>query len=256
MENGDGEFGVAFNRDFKASLSYNECVVPEVKLRSSMSTQESIHASPHAAVIPSPPVNDAALPPGVPLERVHRFSVDQYHRMAEAGVFHPEERVELIEGIIVEMTPIGLAHRFAVDQLNRLLVPMVDEGWYVAPQNPVAFPRSEPQPDIAVVRGKPTDYRDRHPGSNDVGLLIEVADSSLDFDRRGKGFLYSRYNVPEYWIVNVVEDCVERYRRTSGQAAFGRCDVFKLHQSVPVELDGRRYGDINVADLIANPQGD
>jgi Uma2 family endonuclease len=221
---------------------------------SAMSTQDSLHIPTYATVVPSPACEPNNLPPGFPIERLHRFSVDQYHRMAEAGVFHPEERVELIEGVIVEMAPIGLAHRFAVDQLTRLLGPMVASDWYVAVQNPVSFASSEPQPDIAVIRGAPADYRNRHPGPNDVGLLIEVADSSLDFDRRGKGFMYSRYNVPEYWIVNVVEDCVERHRRSPGQTAFGPCDVFSLHQSVPVELDGKQYGEIKVIDLIANPQ--
>jgi Uma2 family endonuclease len=217
-----------------------------------MSTHDTFTSSIPVTVPPSAEASGV----DVPMERVHRFTVEQYHRMAEAGVFHPEERVELIEGIIVEMTPIGLAHRFAVDQLTQLLVPTVANGWYVAPQNPVAFQRSEPQPDIAIIRGKPTDYRDRHPGSNDIGLLIEVADSSLDFDRRGKGFMYSRYNVPEYWIVNVVEDCVERHRRLPGQLAFGPCDIFKLDQSVPVFLDGKQFGEIKVIDLIANPQAD
>jgi Uma2 family endonuclease len=219
-----------------------------------MSTQDSLHAPTHATVVPPAAYEPNGLPPGLPIERLHRFSVDQYHRMADAGIFHPEERVELIEGVIIEMTPIGLAHRFAVDQLNRLLTPMVASGWYVAVQNPVSFQSSEPQPDIAIVRGTPTEYRQHHPGPDDVELLIEVADSSLDFDRRSKGFMYSRCNVPEYWIVNVVEDCVERYRRSPGQTAFGPCDVFNLRQSVPVELDGKRYGEINVIDLIANPQ--
>jgi Uma2 family endonuclease len=219
-----------------------------------MSTQDSLQTPTQAVVLPGWDGEAWILPPCLPLEQLYRFTVDQYHRMGAAGVFGPEERVELIEGMIIQMTPIGLAHRFAVDQLTQLLVPMVAGSWYVAPQNPVVFQRSEPQPDIAIIRGRPTDYRKRHPGPNDVGLLIEVADSSLDFDRRGKGFMYSRCNVPEYWIVNVVEECVERYRRSPGQTAFGPCDVFSLHQSVPVELDGKRYGEINVIDLIANPQ--
>lgn len=172
--------------------------------------------------------------------------------MGEAGVFLPEDRVELIEGVIVRMSPIGVAHRFAVDQLNDILPTIVKPNWYVSVQNPVSMKRSEPQPDIAVVRGTTRDYVNRHPGAADVGLLIEVADSTLDYDRRAKGFTYSRYNVPLYWIVNLVDKCVEVYGRAQNQSVFSLMEVHDRSSTVPVMLDGNRLGEIKVADLLTD----
>ncbi|MEX2140208.1 MAG: Uma2 family endonuclease [Pirellulales bacterium] len=215
-----------------------------------MSTQEVLPTAAAPVVVPTkgPPVEAA---PGLLLEQVHRFSVEEYHRMGEAGVISPQRRTELIEGIVVDMTPISIAHRYAVDALLEILPRMLKPDWYPSGQNPLQLSRSEPEPDVAILRGSFRDYHDRHPQPKDAGLVIEVAETSLDYDRRTKGFLYSKHNVPEYWIVNLVEDCVEVYRPGPGQAErFLPAETFGIGSEVPLALAGRNYGSVRVADLI------
>lgn len=142
-----------------------------------------------------------------------RFTVDDYYRMAEAGILRPEDRVELIEGEIVEMTPIGRGHAARVDRLNNLYCVKLAGRAIVRVQNPVRLNRNtEPQPDIAVLRSKPDYYASGHPGPEDVLLVIEVADSSLDYDRDVKIPEYARSGIREVWLVNLAGGTVEVYR--------------------------------------------
>jgi Uma2 family endonuclease len=121
--------------------------------------------------------------------------------MIAAGVFDDDAcRIELIDGLLIEMTPIGPAHSFVVERLNRLLVRTLSDAYSVRPQLPVTLgDKSEPQPDIAVIRAKDSSLK-RQPKR--ALLAIEVADASLDFDRNVKARLYARSGVPEYWIVS------------------------------------------------------
>ena len=144
-----------------------------------------------------------------------RFTVHDYHRMAEVGILHDDERVELIEGDIVEMTPIGSRHAMCVIRLTRLLVPLVGDRALVSPQNPVRLgERLEPQPDMAVIRVR--DYGDSLPGPDDVLLLIEVSDTTLAYDRNIKLPLYARAGIPEVWILDLTGDTIERNTDPSG----------------------------------------
>lgn len=139
-----------------------------------------------------------------------RFTVDDYHRMVEAGILHEDDRVELIEGEIVEMSPIGWRHARCVTKLNALLSRQIPEDLLVAVQNPVQMgERGEPQPDIAVVREDA--YAGSHPDPEGTLLVIEVADSSLAYDRRVKLPLYARYGYAEVWIVDLAGEVVERH---------------------------------------------
>ena len=139
-----------------------------------------------------------------------RFTVHEYHRMAEAGILHEDDRVELIEGDIVEMTPIGSRHAMCVIRLTRLLVPLLEEEAFVSPQNPVRLSeRLEPQPDLAVLRVR--DYTGSLPGPEDVLFLVEVSDATLSYDRKVKLPLYARAGIPEVWIVNLENEAVERH---------------------------------------------
>lgn len=141
-----------------------------------------------------------------------RFTAREYHLMAEAGVLGPDERVELIEGEIVEMSPIGSRHARCVDRLTALLVPLVVGRAIVRVQNPVALSEiSEPQPDLSLLAYR-EDFYPQHPGAADVLLIIEVADSSLMSDRRVKVPLYGRSGVTETWLVDLVSARVEVYR--------------------------------------------
>ena len=146
-----------------------------------------------------------------------RFTVDEYHRMGRAGVFHEDDRVELLEGQIVEMSPIGPAHAGCVAALTGLLGRRGGERVVVWVQNPVDLgERSEPQPDVALLAPRADAYRTAHPRVRDMLLVIEVADTSLEHDRDVKVPLYAAAGVPEVWLVNLTDDVVTLYRDPVG----------------------------------------
>jgi hypothetical protein len=140
-----------------------------------------------------------------------KIDVDAYHRMAEAGIFAPDERVELIDGEILQMVPIGSEHGATVIRLNRLFDPAaLHHRAIVAVQSPLRLDATtEPVPDLMLLRSRPDDYRDALPGPQDVLLVVEVAKSSLDYDRSVKAPLYARAGVGELWIVDLVGRAVE-----------------------------------------------
>jgi Uma2 family endonuclease len=147
----------------------------------------------------------------------HRLTVADYHRLGTAGILGEDDRVELLEGQLVDMSPIGPRHALTIDVLNELLVMAVAGRAMVRVQNPIVLnDRSEPQPDFTLVRRPWRGYPDAHPGPDDVLLLIEVADSSLDFDRGAKLELYARAGIREFWIVDLTTDCVLVHRKPSG----------------------------------------
>lgn len=146
------------------------------------------------------------------------FTVDEYHRMGEAGILHEDDRVELIEGEIVEMAPIGNRHFHSVMMFTHRLVGAVGERALVSVQNPVRLsPRTEPQPDVVLLRLR-RDYRERGALAEDVLLLVEVADTTLGYDRGVKLPLYARAGVPEVWIVDIAGEAIEVYRGPAGAA--------------------------------------
>jgi Uma2 family endonuclease len=139
-----------------------------------------------------------------------RFTVHDYHRMGEAGILHEDDRVELIEGEIVEMAAIGTGHLACVNGLTRLLVRGVGDAAIVSVQNPVRLDEhTEPQPDLTVLRVR--DYRESLPMPGDVLLLIEVSDTTLSYDRGVKLPLYARAGISEVWIVDLVGEVIERH---------------------------------------------
>ena len=149
--------------------------------------------------------------------RPHLFTVADYYRMADAGLFHEDSRVELIQGQIIDMSPIGAPHFRMVNRLNRLLVPLVGARGIVSVQNPVRLDDgSEPQPDVTILHPRMDEEDAGAPGPADVLLLIEVADSSLGFDRATKLPLYAGAGIREYWIVNLQERAVEVHRTPEG----------------------------------------
>jgi Uma2 family endonuclease len=154
----------------------------------------------------------------VEVERVRRlFTVEEYQRMGAAGIFGPEERVELIDGEIFEMSPIGPRHAGTVMNLNRLLVQGLGDRAWVSPQNPVVIaPRSQPQPDLQVLRQRTVHYSAAHPTEADVLLAIEVADSSVRFDRTVKQRLYARAGIVEFWLVDTNAGRIDVHRGPAG----------------------------------------
>ena len=137
----------------------------------------------------------------------YRFTVKDYHRMAEADIFDPDDRVELIDGEVVEMSPIGSPHNACVDRLNRSFVLGVADRAIVRTQGAIQVGEfSEPQPDLAVLRFRSNFYADHHPMPPDVLLVIEVSESSLRYDLDRKTPLYIAGGVPEVWVVDLVTD--------------------------------------------------
>jgi Uma2 family endonuclease len=142
----------------------------------------------------------------------YSFSVAQYERMGEIGIFREGDRVELIGGEIIEMSPIGRLHAACVDALSEVLRERLQRTVNIRIQNPIRLDDdSEPQPDIAVLKRRDDFYRGAHPKPEDVLLLIEVAETSLAYDREAKLPLYAFYGIREVWIVNLAEERIETY---------------------------------------------
>ena len=154
-----------------------------------------------------------------PLLARHRLTVADYYRMAETGVLAPDARVELIEGEIIDMAPIGTRHASAVMRLNRLASAACGAGAIVSEQSPLRLSDlSEPEPDLMLLKPRADFYADAHPSAADVLLLIEVADSSARYDREIKLPLYARHGVPEVWIVDLEARLLRLHREPVGDA--------------------------------------
>lgn len=144
-----------------------------------------------------------------------QFTVEEYYRMAETGILAPDERVELIEGEIIEMSPIGPRHADCVDRIAEIIREKLGRTIYLRSQNPIRLSNyTEPEPDITIA--KRADYSARHPQGDDIYLTIEVSDSTLEKDRTLKQKIYANANIPEFWIVNLPEDVIEAYRNPAG----------------------------------------
>lgn len=171
--------------------------------------------------------------PTVPQQR--RFTVDEYHRMAEVGVLAPNDRVELLDGRIYVMSPIGSEHAACVRRLTRIFIQGAGSNTLVSTQNPIRLDRtSEPEPDLALLRPQEDDYASHHPEPEDLFLVVEVADSSLEFDRTVKRPLYAQAGIPECWIVNLNEDRIEVHRSPSPDG-YGEQHHYDRGQSVSVQ---------------------
>jgi Uma2 family endonuclease len=143
----------------------------------------------------------------------HRFSVKDYYRMAETGVLRPDARVELLDGKIIDMSPIGPFHGGVTDYLNEIFTAASKGRWRTRVQNSLRLDdHSEPQPDLVLAKPAMDFYRRRHPQAADVFLLVEVSDSTIAADQEDKLPAYGRAGVPEVWIVNLNELTVEIYR--------------------------------------------
>lgn len=160
----------------------------------------------------------------VPVER-WLFTVEEFHRLAEVGLLHEDERVELIEGELIRMNPIEPGHSGHVNRLNRLFGRLLGDHVLLSIQNPVRLnDRTEPQPDLALLRPRDDDYSRATPTPADVLLLVEVADMSLAYDRDVKGPLYAAAGIREYWLVNLLDGRIEVYR-DPGPAGYARVET-------------------------------
>lgn len=148
----------------------------------------------------------------------HLTNLDEWRRLGEANIFPPESRIELINGEILDMAPIGFNHAGHLKRLNNLLTLLVAGKAIVSVQDPLQLgDLSEPEPDFILLKPNADFYSSRHPVADDVLLLIEVADSSLNFDQNQKLRLYALHNIPEYWLLNLNDVCLEVYRKPHGE---------------------------------------
>jgi len=155
-------------------------------------------------------------PPGTytkGMVRTRRFTRREYHRLGEAGILGEDERVELLEGNLVEMSPIGSRHAACVKKINALFHRTLEGRALVGVQDPIRLSEdSEPQPDLVLLRPRADFYAEDHPGPEDVLLLVEVAEASLAYDREVKLPLYAQAGIPEVWLVHLAENQVEVHR--------------------------------------------
>jgi Uma2 family endonuclease len=189
----------------------------------------------------------------IPNDLIWRLSIEQYHAIIQAGILTDDDSVELLEGWLVFKMPKNPPHRATTRLVRTALENILHAGWYVDSQEPITLSNSEPEPDIVVVRGDTRQYLDRHPGAEDIALIIEVSDTTLQRDRTVKKRIYARAGISIYWIVNLVEEQVEVYSQPlveveqpdySQRLDFGRSAV------IPIIVEGIEIGAIAVDALL------
>lgn len=180
-----------------------------------------------------------------------RFTADEYQRMGRAGILSADDRVELIDGEIIEMTPVGTVHTSAVMRATHAVMLAVGTRAGVRAQAPIRLGDfSEPEPDLAVVRWRDDFYETAHPGSDDILLVIEMADSSLRYDRQVKAPLYARHGIVEYWLVDLTGRSITCFKSPDGDT-YGKVSVHGPGETLsPVRLPDVR---IDTNDLLNAP---
>ncbi len=167
---------------------------------------------------------------------LRRFSVEQYQRLGALGILTPEDRVELLEGWIVEKMNHGPMHGYVVRMLADWLHSHLPPGFIVQCQLPLTTERSEPEPDLSMIRGSHQDFRNRHPSGHECRLVIEVADTSVDRDR-AKAAIYRSAGVEEYWIINISERSIERYQFAEGSHS-DQPSIFAANSKITLLVSG------------------
>ena len=191
------------------------------------------------------------------MERRHRITVDEYHRMIESGAFGPEPRVELLEGVIVEKMIKKPPHIIATDLLEDLLHHLIPRGngYFITMSNPVTIEErdGEPEPDAGVYRGSIRDIATRRRTPADAALLAEVSDTSYNYDRQVKWVIYAAARVPVYWIVDLNRRQLEVHTEPNGEgetAVYARTQIFGPDDLVPLTLDDREVGRFLVREIL------
>jgi Uma2 family endonuclease len=183
---------------------------------------------------------------------VFRFTLTEFHRLLKSGVLSNTNRLELVEGVLVRQMTHNPPHATAVDLAQGLLRPLLTPDWHLREQKPVTLTDSEPEPDVGVVRGTARRYARAHPQPKDIALLVEVADSTLAEDRTVKVRVYARARIPVYWIINLIDRCVEVYTqpRAGRNPAYRQRQVYSATDTVPVVIGGKEVGRLAVRDLL------
>jgi Uma2 family endonuclease len=174
--------------------------------------------------------------------------------MIDTGILTTNDRIELLDGRIVDKMPHNPPHANSVTCLHDWLGPLLSRvDWTLRGQLPVTLEFSVPEPDITIARGPRTLYAQRHPGSLDIAQVIEVSDSSLIFDREEKGSIYAAAKIPHYWIVNLIDGCVECYSRPQAgrRPAYRTVKMYTKNDLLLLVLDGKKYGELAVSELMS-----
>jgi Uma2 family endonuclease len=189
----------------------------------------------------------------VPRDLVWRLSVAQYHAMIRLGILTADDPVELLEGWLIPKMPKNPLHRATTRLIREALERVIPSGWYVDTQEPITTPDSEPEPDAVIVRGDTRQYLDRHPGPEDVALVVEVADTTLQRDRELKKRLYAHAGIAVYWLVNLSERQLEVYTEPSGpegESAYASQRIYQLSDRVPLTIEGTEIGRLSLQELL------
>lgn len=198
------------------------------------------------------PPKPAPVPPAVATRPQRRFTVPEYHQLGAAGILTTRDRVELIHGLIVEKPLIRPPHTTAVGNVGRELTRLLGLDAAIRTQQPITLADSEPEPDVVLASGSPNDYGAAHPRPRQVRLVVEVADSSLAYDRTTKLGMYAVAKLPVYWVVNLIDHRVEVYTGPRG----GKNPGYKTQtdygpgDAVPVVVAGTDLGSIPVSELL------
>ena len=179
-----------------------------------------------------------------------RMSIDTYHQMIEMGAFSRDDEIELIHGYLVKKMPKNRRHAKITQILLALIGQLigVGDGWFLSVQDPITLGDSEPEPDLALIRGNFSDYTN-HPGPEDIGIVIEVADSSLEYDTVVKKRLFAQHGIPQYWIVNLLENQIDVFREpfaTDDRFGYRMQTVYLNEDRLPLILDDQLMGEIEV----------
>mgnify|MGYP001040590038 CR=1 FL=1 len=195
-------------------------------------------------------VAPTSIPVGPSLSDVYRFRVEDYERLAACGGLDEDAPIELLDGVIVKKTTRNPPHSACCGLCMKALADIIPAGFLVRKEDPVRLPPlSMPEPDVAVVRGAERDFVARHPGPSDVVLIVEVADSSLDRDRGPKRDLYAQAGIPIYWVVNLVDRCVEVYSDPR-DGAYAAASVMGEGGAVELVVDGAAWGRVGGAAIL------
>ncbi len=185
---------------------------------------------------------------------LRQFSVTDFDRMLAAGMFDDRDRIELLEGMIVQMPTQKPPHSVAIRKASQILPPVIPEGWIVQFQHPIVVGGSERAPDIAVVRGPIGRYLKRHPTRTDIEIVGEVADTTLKKDRQVLAGLFARDRIPVYWVINVPDKQIEVYTQPSiddtGAAYYKARQDYGRKDVVPLTIKSRVDAKIRVRDLL------
>jgi Uma2 family endonuclease len=189
----------------------------------------------------------------LPTEPIWRMNVEQYHEMIEAGILTEDDPVELLEGLLVEKMSKTPPHVLSTHLTRTSIERLAPASWFVNTHDPITTVDSEPEPDVSVARGYPRQYLARHPLPQDLALVVEVSDSSLQRDRTMKQRIYARAGISVYWIINLIDGRIEVYTDPTGpeeKPSYRQRSDYGPADEVPFIIEGREIGRIAVRDVL------